>query len=150
MGREIRKVPAGWIHPKETDPNDKRGMGYHPMHSENYETVMDEWIKNHRLWLDGEHPDQLEGRVKKGEYKYWAEWADNPPPVNDYVHYKPEECTHFQAYENVTEGTPVTPVFASLQELEDWLVEKGELYGTRYCRRYDREDAANFCKWPTK
>ncbi|WP_146208404.1 M20 family metallopeptidase [Cupriavidus plantarum] len=33
--------------------------------------------------------------------------------------------TAYQVYENVSEGTPVSPVFASLEELMDWLFKQG-------------------------
>jgi hypothetical protein len=33
--------------------------------------------------------------------------------------------TAYQLYENVSEGTPVSPVFASLEALWQWLVEQG-------------------------
>src|SRR5579872_3685439 len=75
MGREIRRVPPGWEHPKETDPDDRRGMGYHPMHGENYEQALKEWVDNHNLWVDGEHPDQQEAG---SNVKYYAEWEGNP------------------------------------------------------------------------
>lgn len=146
MGREIRRVPAGWEHPKETDPHDKRGMGYHPMRDQNYEQAMAEWINNHNKWLAGMHPSLINGDTTREETPYFADWDGNPPDVADYVKYKPEDCTHYQMYETVTEGTPVTPVFATLQELEDWLVEKGEMHGTRYEHRFSRQAAKGFCK----
>jgi len=31
----------------------------------------------------------------------------------------------FQIYENVTEGTPMSPVFSSEQEMESWLIDQG-------------------------
>lgn len=146
MGREIRRVPAGWEHPKETDLDDRRGMGYHPMHKQNYEEAMAEWINNHNKWLAGTHHSLVEGDTTREETPYFADWDGNPPAIADYVKYKPDDCTHFQMYETVTEGTPVTPVFATLQQLEDWLVEKGELYGTKYCERFTREEAHAFCQ----
>jgi hypothetical protein len=36
----------------------------------------------------------------------------------------PEDAaTHYQAYENVSEGTPVSPVFATTDELIEWMVQ---------------------------
>lgn len=37
----------------------------------------------------------------------------------------PEEATHFQVYETVSEGTPVSPVLASLEEVKQWCIEQG-------------------------
>jgi hypothetical protein len=31
------------------------------------------------------------------------------------------ECTHWQMYEEITEGTPISPVFATPEELARWL-----------------------------
>jgi hypothetical protein len=144
MGREIRRVPANWEHPKETDGTN-RGGGYHPMRGENYEKAMREWFANHNAWLDGTHHCLVDKSTTREETPYFADWDGNPPDVADYVKYEQEECTHFQMYETVTEGTPVTPVFASLQELEDYLVNVGEMAGTRYNKKYSREGAHAFC-----
>lgn len=68
MGREIRRVPAGWEHPCN----------------------------------------------EKGEYipKLKSEMPE-------------EDATHYQIYEDVTEGTPVSPVFETLEEMKEWLLEEG-------------------------
>ena len=34
-------------------------------------------------------------------------------------------CTKYQLYENVTEGTPVSPIFDSMADLVSWLRERG-------------------------
>jgi hypothetical protein len=39
--------------------------------------------------------------------------------------FPPEQLTHFQIYENVSEGTPVSPIFSSLQAIKTWLVTQG-------------------------
>ena len=33
--------------------------------------------------------------------------------------------TAYQVYENVSEGTPVSPVFESVEALQDWLIRQG-------------------------
>lgn len=35
------------------------------------------------------------------------------------------ERTSFQLYENVSEGSPVSPVFGTIDELDDWLKQNG-------------------------
>lgn len=129
MGREIRRVPEGWEHPKKPVPTGNFMSGpivyeerYLPMHDEDYESVANKWIEETILWSKGEHPDQkeFEGSSK---YQFYWEWADNPPEPDVYrPKWTDEECTHYQMYETVTEGTPVSPVFATLEELEKWLV----------------------------
>jgi len=42
------------------------------------------------------------------------------------LYYIPDEQkTAFQIYENVTEGSPVSPVFGTLEELSKWLMAEG-------------------------
>ncbi len=36
------------------------------------------------------------------------------------------EDARFQVYENISEGTPVTPAFTTEEELEEYLVEAGD------------------------
>lgn len=118
MGREIRRVQAGWEHPK-----DERGR-YRPLYDCAYATEAQEWLDNANAWARGEHEDQKKGYGKTCRF-YW-EYAGTPPN-EDY--YRPawtdEERTHVQMYETVSEGTPVSPVFASREALADWLVTQG-------------------------
>jgi hypothetical protein len=37
----------------------------------------------------------------------------------------PAACTCYQVYEDVTEGTPVSPVFDSVESLQRWLLDEG-------------------------
>ena len=138
MGREIRRVPEGWEHPKDEDGR------YRALYDEDYESVIEDWIENHNLWLEGDHPDQLDDSSATSNYKYFAEWDGNPPNVEYYrPKWKSEEMTHYQVYETVTEGTPVTPAFATKEELVDYLVEYGDNWSGK---GYDREVAEAFVK----
>lgn len=141
MGREIRRVPANWQHPKGQMPY---GYDYLPMHDQNYEDALAEWNEEHEQWIAGTHPDLVSGATTKEENDF-EEWHGEAPDPRYYRPYKDEEGTWFQAYQTVSEGTPVTPAFATLQELEDWLVEKGECYGTKYNEKFSRQAAHNFC-----
>lgn len=142
MGREIRRVPADWKHPKKQQP---WGYDYQPMHDENFETARNEWMSNNALWKSNKHPDQLSDPEGTKDSSF-AEWNGSKPTREMYRPYKDEECTHYQMYQTVSEGTPVTPVFANLLELEDYLVETGECAGTKYNRKYSREAAHAFCQ----
>lgn len=66
MGREIRRIPKNWEHPKDA----------------------------------------------KGKYE----------PLSDMPQWNSEEATCYQIYENVSEGTPVSPVFETTSAMEDWIV----------------------------
>lgn len=51
------------------------------------------------------------------------------PDVNDYVpEWTEAEATWFQVYETVSEGTPVTPPFATRDELVEYLVKYGDFW----------------------
>lgn len=130
MGREIRKVIPNWEHPKVSKPNWRTGLmedQYKPLYDGSYIDAITEWIEDHQQWLKGEHPDQKDGACK--EYKYFAEWSGNAPSVDDYMpHWEEGKATWFQVYETVSEGTPVTPPFATGEELVDYLVQNGDFW----------------------
>lgn len=133
MGREIRKVKKGWEHPKDDNGN------WHPMRNEYYGDAIAEWFKNHKLWLEGNHPDQIKNPEYKTKYLFYAQWDGNPPELEYYrrENWTETEACCFQMYENVSEGTPVSPVFETLIELEDWIVAN---------LGYSRHAAHAFCE----
>ncbi len=144
MGREIRRVPPSWEHPRYTKANaryrDHVGE-YMPMLDQDYESAAQEWIAEFALWQKGNHEAQ------QGEFttscKYYWEYAGIP----DEELHRPaftEDPTWFQMYETVSEGSPCTPPFETKAELVDWLVEKGESHGTQYEQRYTRSQAEAF------
>lgn len=144
MGRVIRRVPPNWEHPKE----DRYGrIDYRPMFDESYEDAIAEWIENHRLWEEGKHPHQEDAETR-AKYRYYAEWAGNPPSVDSY---RPKwvdgEATWYQVYETVSEGTPVTPPFATQDELIAYLATYGDEWDQRRTdRAWSVESATNFVK----
>ena len=114
MGREIRRVPPSWEHPKDSNGN------YIPMHNKNFDEAFVAWCEGYRLWRTGNHPNQK-------DYPFW-EWEGYPPHPEHYHHFKEEEATWYQMYENVTEGTPVTPPFKTKEELIEYLSEHGTFW----------------------
>lgn len=138
MGREIRKVPSDWAHPKIKE---RRYIGdnfevesvetdhYKPLYDKDYETAAQAWIAEFDQWRVGTHPNQR-------DYYFWD--YDSPPSQDTCRKRKwtTEEATCYQIYETVTEGTPVSPVFASLDELAEWCVAQG----------YSRHAAEQFAK----
>ncbi len=118
LGKEIRRVPPNWEH-----PTNKLGH-FIPMFDETYEAALAEWTANKKLWDQGKHPNQEEFKEETAQHTY-EEWA-GPAPNREY--HRPEfqeEPTWYQVYENITEGTPQTPPFATTEELEEYLVEEG-------------------------
>jgi hypothetical protein len=66
-----------------------------------------------------------------------------PPPD----HPQDKEATWFQAWETVTEGTPVTPPFATTDELVDYLATRGDFWDQeRGDGPWDRKSAEEFVK----
>jgi hypothetical protein len=135
MGREIRRVPADWEHPKEQKGQYEYGRFvvkevYKPLYDASFNESAQEWLDELALWVKGEHSDQKDPRYEAEKYpktiRGYAEFAGDFPRVE---YYRPEwteaECTAYQIYETVSEGTPVSPVFQTEQEIIDWLVEQG-------------------------
>ena len=125
MGREIRRVPKGWEHPK----ND-RGH-YQPLYDHDYKTAAEDWLTGLDHWQAGKN----DNRGKFGDY--WWEYAGNPPD-EEYCRdtWTKVETTHYQIYETVSEGTPISPIFETLDELTEWLIKQG----------YSEEAAKGFAK----
>lgn len=154
MGREIRRVPPRWEHPKRMYPNHQAGRmeeGYQPLYDQDFESAMQEWLEELSAWLHGgfakvkaEHPD-IERRDDE-PYREFCEWHGDPPD-KDYYRPKWDEsaATHYQMYETVSEGTPVSPVFATKEELVEYLVEGGD-FSDRDDNRggWDRKAAESF------
>lgn len=118
MGREVRKVPKDWKHPKEHDGS------YIPLFGRSHAAELAQWQKDRYAWVERLDPD-LEA---KGLYdKYTFEEWDGPAP--DPVHYMPnwpeEERTHYVMYEDTSEGTPLTPGFKTIEELARWCADHG-------------------------
>lgn len=110
-------VPPNWEHP--TVP----GSGLQPMLDTHYERAAKEWRDGLAAWEGGEREAH---RLETGEdYEYW-EWTSNPPSKEYYRPWRDEEATWFQVWETVTEGTPVTPPFATREELAAYLAEYGD------------------------
>jgi hypothetical protein len=133
MSREVRRVPADWQHPRwahdELVTSQAHLAGrYQPCVDADYESACREWYADAALWCRGEHPDQQKQPRPSylANYRWYHEW--HAPPHRKCHReraWTPEEATHYQVYETVTEGTPITPVFATLEEMVEHLVRYG-------------------------
>lgn len=128
MGRELRRVPANWEHPKKEDGR------YQPMFNEYYGDAMAEWLKENEKWNNGTHPDLIRKPELKDKYPFYAMWNGNPPDVNIYQtkKYLEEELTHIQLYQTTSEGTPISPVFPQedLDGLCEWAAENATTFAS--------------------
>jgi len=105
MGREVRKVPANWVHPK-----DERG---------NFKPLYDgaSYERDKRAWL---------ATLKKKGLQASIDYHGNPPNREDYMpSWKASERTHLMMYEDTTEGTPISPAFKTPEQLARWLSDNG-------------------------
>ena len=162
MGREIRRVPPDWDHPKESKFDfikQTEVERYTPMLDQDADTAWQEWQAEYNEWVGGAYTEAIEecgpGEIKENQpYAAFCEW-NGPPPDPEY--HRPRwaegEATWFQVYETVSEGTPVTPPFETQQELIDYLVTNGDFWDQARrkegrsiidCEPWSRETAEHF------
>lgn len=138
MGREIRRVPADWKHPKFTKDQikyDWQKDEYHPLFDSDYQSTCAKWYKEAKEFK------------QDGTCHWYHEYAGDPPNEEYYRirAWTAEEATHYQMYETVSEGTPVTPVFGTPEELIEYLVKHGDFWDQhRGEGGWNRENAVRF------
>lgn len=126
MGREVRMVPPRWEHPR-----DSKGQ-YIPLHGGDFAAVLLDWNRGAQKWKEGFREDwRSEGKkwVRiEPEHKHntYAEWAGSRPRKDEYMpRFRKGTATWFRMYENTSEGTPISPAFATPEELARWLADTG-------------------------
>ncbi len=102
-----------------------------------------------RVPPDWKHPKDEEGNWIPVLDQPYNAMKDEFDGAYDAIDFRPnwpvEEMTHYQWYEDVSEGTPMSPPFATEAELVDYIVEHGDpVYGD-----ITREQAERFVqeKW---
>lgn len=156
MGREIRRVPPNWEHPRKPcthspwaggcdDAKKHGGKCYQPLFDEPFGPAMDAWYENWKKWEAGtfDYPSYCDAEDRK--LPFW-EWDSGPP---DPEYYRPawdeSTATWYQMYQTVSEGSPVTPPFATKEELIDYLVKHGDFWDqSRGHGAWSRENATRF------
>lgn len=125
MGRKVRMVPADWQHPK----NDS---GRFISLYDGFNKDLKEWDEANAKWQQGLRDSwSLEGtKWVPVEDKYagitYAEYAGDRPSQEDYMpDFPADQRTHFMMYEDTSEGTPISPAFATPEELARWLADTG-------------------------
>jgi hypothetical protein len=150
MGREIRRVPPDWEHPKrercehhpKCDP-----VCDQPLYDEDYDEAAQEWMREFAEWEADKDGVRTEASTSTYFTRYFWDWHGSPPDKDYYRSRKwtTAEATNYQIYETVSEGTPVTPHFATKEELIDYLVEHGDLWDQqRGAGGWTRENAESF------
>ena len=105
------------------------------MWGETYETTAQKWLQELFKWEDGSHPDRKD--AKEWGVRYFWDWHGGPPDKDKYRPEFEDEANCYQIYENVSEGTPFSPVFETKKEMLEWLIEEG----------YSEEAAASFIEY---
>lgn len=123
MGREVRKVPEDWQHPR-----DKKG-NYIPLMGGSYAKRAAEWDEEYAQWEKGFRKSYGDGPKwvpKEGDEigMHFSEWSGDRPSPTDFMPDWPEEQrTHLMMYEDTSEGTPLSPAFKTPEELARWLAD---------------------------
>ena len=132
MGREVRRVPVNWNHPK-----DKKGK---------FIPLKDDYIGALKYYRDDVDSfiKQMTKIIKKGStklydnifndseelYDYLTEDSLEPPDIKEFM----PSGSWYQLYENVSEGTPLSPTFEKPEELVDWLTNNKDYWGTQWTK----------------
>jgi len=125
MSREVRRVPAGWEHPKGENGR------YIPLWGRSYRADVWDWWKWRIIWALGFKPNYGKGfPVKWRELdEDWQQctfeeyWGPGPRREDYMPDWPASERTHWQMYEATSEGTPISPVMDSPEILARWLAD---------------------------
>ncbi len=123
MGREVRRVPADWEHPEDAEG------AYVPLQSGDIVALQALWNRDAEQWARGlrEHFTQPGTWVPIDEEfrgTAFETWDGTRPLAEDYMpQWTVEQRTHYQMYETTSGGTPISPVFATAEELARWLAD---------------------------
>jgi hypothetical protein len=128
MPFEIRKVSKDWKHPR-----DENGR-FIPLFGCSYSKCCAEWDEEKEMWDTGfvllYSPTGPHVRTYKPKeenlcsltFEERQGWGR--PIQEEYMpEREPEEKTHFQMYETVSLGTPISPIKETQEELEERLIE---------------------------
>jgi hypothetical protein len=118
-------VPEWWEHPEYWG----RAIPLFP--ADRYPVALRRWVEVKRAWETGdmsglsewESRALIEFKEEGGKLEEWG--GGRPNPCLHMPQWDPEECTHYQMYENTSEGTPVSPVFATQHEVARWCADNG-------------------------
>ena len=136
MSREVRRVPPDWQHPTEFNKY-SYVVQFKPLFEGPWEARAARWDEDSEHWLKGEERDSKTyfDEVSKWvpadpqdliDYPTWLEYNRERPVPEEYMpSWTSEEATHYMMYESTSEGTPISPAFASPEELAHWLADTG-------------------------
>jgi|SRR3989304_2374966 len=122
MSREVRRVPPTWQHPR--GPNDE----YVPLLDKLVEHTA-QWDAEAALYERHEYPGATAANYAMSTFVQY--YGPRPDPADYMPVWSAEERTHYQMYETCSEGTPISPVMATPEELAEWLyANKASAFGS--------------------
>lgn len=128
MGREVRRVPANYQHPKDE-------YGHYKGLCDNFNKDTARWDKEAEMWNKGfrwNYDKEYFVPNAIGLTESYEEYAGDRPKQEEYMPDWPEvERTHFMMFETCTEGSPISPAFNTPEELARWLADnKASVFGS--------------------
>lgn len=135
MGREIRHVSKNWEHPKRINKYNSE-EGFRPMYDHDFkesyidfEKDLKEWYQEYEAFEKGKifelkHKNEVYSKANGNTYEDWA--GEPPSPPNPYNYMPTGEW--YQLFENVSEGTPLSPPFETKEELVEWLTNNPDYW----------------------
>lgn len=130
MSREVRRVPADWAH-----PTDEHGDYIH-LHDgwelARAQLLYDEALEAWESEVGGAYERRYDGWMfvhmmedKRNGSSLDAWHGARPDPADYMPRWPDEERTHLQYYEATTEGTPLSPVCETVEQLGEWMDANG-------------------------
>lgn len=124
MSREVRRVPKDWKHPNGGRDGPKP-LFYSQQHGDLARKIA-KWDEEEVQWKKGLRRDwdNQNKWIPHGNSYDFEQWDGGRPDPADYMPDWPDaERTHYQMYETTTEGTPISPVFETPEQLARWLAD---------------------------
>ncbi|MBU3625913.1 hypothetical protein ICN48_06655 [Polynucleobacter sp. JS-Safj-400b-B2] len=123
MGREVRRVKKDWQHPKDRDGR------YLPLYDgAEFSERAARWDEGAQKWAEGLRLDPQGNWISLTEDqrgKPYSSWDGERPDPKDYMPlWSDNERTYLMMYENTSEGTPISPAFATAEELACWFDQR--------------------------
>lgn len=133
MSRQVRRVPENWQHPKQVNKYNPDEEQYVPLlddyvnYLKYYKEYVDEFIQHMTEVIETGSTTIYDNVFtdRKKVYRYLtADGGLRPPKITDFM----PSGEWYQLYEEVSEGTPITPPFASKEELKSYLMTDGTFW----------------------
>lgn len=138
MGREIRRVPKKWEHPRTFDGSYKPLMDDYIGSLKYYKKSVDDFIK-YMTEVVSKGKVKIYDMVYKTPQEVYAYLTEdgqmNPPEIEDYM----PSGEWYQLFENVSEGTPLSPAFEKPEDLVEWLSNNNDFWNKTWTREQAEE-----------